>query len=186
MKPQVGRYYKAKNGAIFGPFDFNHGAAKETYPFRANNRTFTQDGCLVANSSTTNDIVEDVTHLFENKPHTFPTWEEFQQWWIKCDDQPMSIYDWFKARIQPLEIGKEYEFSIEQDTWFRDTFEGYETSRVSQVHHIRPIQKTKRERTIEALKAMEQHWDTPSDEIPLTEDNAKKAIKDAIKLLEEK
>ena len=173
MKPQIGRYYKTKNGLICGPFEANEKPNNTHYPFTANALTFTANGSYRTDFGDEWDLVEDVTHLFETNPHTFPTWEEYNEFFnsgFNVDTNKVRVYDWFKARIQPLEIGKDYEVSIEQDTWFRDTFKGYETSRVSQVHHIRPIQKTKRERTIEALKAMEQ-----TD-----------AIKDAIKLLEEK
>jgi hypothetical protein len=37
-----------------------------------------------------------------NKPHTFPTWEEFQEWLVgKTKPSYETIYNYFKSRIQP-------------------------------------------------------------------------------------
>jgi hypothetical protein len=98
------------------------------------------------------DSMEDVTEQL--KPHTFPTLEEFRQWRDEYAEGIESIYDYFRTRIQPLEIGREYEFSDDGEKWVYSDFRGF-ASNVTLWKHIRPIQPDptpKREVVLEAVK----------------------------------
>jgi hypothetical protein len=98
------------------------------------------------------DSMEDVTEQL--KPHTFPTLEEFRQWRDEYAEGIESIYDYFRTRIQPLEIGREYEFSKNGERWTLDNLDGY-LGKYANWKHIRPIQPEpppKREVVLEDLK----------------------------------
>jgi hypothetical protein len=105
------------------------------------------------------DSMEDVTEQFR-KPeqlHIFPTDEEWERF---ADDQPSNfdVYEWFKSRIQPLEIGKDCECSVDGIIWYKQRLLGYSTcdSDGHYTHrHIRPIQPAPnptREAVLEDLK----------------------------------
>jgi hypothetical protein len=85
---------------------------------------------------------------------TFPTLEEFRQWRDEYAEGIESIYDYFRTRTQPLEIGREYEFSDDGEKWVYSDFRGF-ASNVTLWKHIRPIQPDptpKREVVLEAVK----------------------------------
>jgi hypothetical protein len=122
-----------------------------------------------------NGAYEDVTEQFESLTKTeqfstFPTWEEFREWYLT--DGVVTIrrmYDYFKSRIQPLEIGREYEFTpIDKNVgtsgtdWNRGILTGFSYSvtigldKITRTGiRIRPIQldpTPKREVVLEAVK----------------------------------
>jgi hypothetical protein len=83
--------------------------------------------------------------------HTFPTWEEFQKWSPFLHQDTKVIYDYFRNRIQPLEIGREYEFSNNGEKWTLDNLDGY-LGKYANWQHIRPIQAVPKETLIDVLK----------------------------------
>jgi hypothetical protein len=99
------------------------------------------------------DSMEDVTEQL--KPHTFPTWEEFRQWRDEYAKGLGSIYEYFRTRIQPLEIGRKYKFSDDGENWYKSEFAGYGDEDGNIYTHIRPTQPNptpKREVVLEAVK----------------------------------
>jgi hypothetical protein len=158
MKLEIGHYYKNRVGVICGPVRGNAGKDRDTYPFYANDETFTANGIYFIDNEDDLDLVEDVTHLFNPEQlHTFPTLEEFRQWRDEYAEGIESIYDYFRTRTQPLEIGREYEFSDNRREWIRAVLNEYVTN-IGHFEHIRPIQpKTKpkpnpnREQVLEAV-----------------------------------
>jgi hypothetical protein len=110
-----------------------------------------------------NGAYEDVTEQFESLTKTeqfstFPTWEEFREWYLT--DGVVTIrrmYDYFKSRTQPLEIGREYEFQhLPEQGWYRKKLLGFKTTDSPLIwQSIRPIQADptpKREVVLEAVK----------------------------------
>jgi hypothetical protein len=88
---------------------------------------------------------------------TFPTLEEFRQWRDEYAEGIESIYDYFRTRIQPLEIGREYEFQhLPEQGWYRKKLLGFKTTDSPLIwQSIRPIQPDptpKREVVLEAVK----------------------------------
>jgi hypothetical protein len=98
------------------------------------------------------DSMEDVTEQL--KPHTFPTLVDFKSWVHENLSDIPETYNYFKSRTQPLEIGREYEFSDDGEKWVYSDFRGF-ASNVTLWKHIRPIQPDptpKREVVLEAVK----------------------------------
>jgi hypothetical protein len=111
---------------------------------------------------------------------TFPTLEEFRQWRDEYAEGIESIYDYFRTRIQPLEIGREYEFSDDGEKWVYSDFRGF-ASNVTLWKHIRPIQPAPnptREAVLEDLKKFREG----NNDAVLLSSNTIDAV---IKLLEE-
>jgi hypothetical protein len=117
------------------------------------------------------DSMEDVTEQLRNPEQfgTFPTLEEFRQWRDEYAEGIESIHDYFRNRIQPLEIGREYEFTpIDKNVgtsgtdWNRGILTGFSYSvtigldKITRTGiRIRPIQldpTPKREVVLEAVK----------------------------------
>jgi hypothetical protein len=122
------------------------------------------------------DSMEDVTEQL--KPHTFPTLEEFRQWRDEYAEGIESIYDYFRTRIQPLEIGREYEFSKNGERWTLDNLDGY-LGKYANWKHIRPIQAAPKHHVIDVLKKARDAQDADMMWIHV------KTIEAVIKLLEE-
>jgi hypothetical protein len=114
---------------------------------------------------------------------TFPTWEEFQEWLVgKTKPSYETIYNYFKSRIQPLEIGREYEFQhLPEQGWYRKKLLGFKTTDSPLIwQSIRPIQadpiQDPIQNVIDILKSIRE-WSIG--------DNEYEALQDAIKILEE-
>ena len=100
---------------------------------------------------------------------TFPTWEEFGEW-LQTNNRKGTydeIYDFFKSRVQPLEIGREYEFSDDGKDWVRDTLKGYKGV-YDAWYFIRLIQDPK-QTLIERLKAVQDDTGAVADAIKALE-----------------
>lgn len=184
MKVQLGRYYRTKGGVIVGAMEENKDWVKDTYPYSTNGLTFTENGRFYADLDLDYDgewdLVEDVTHLFKPtqspQPHTFPTLDEFTDWWNDTDTDRINIYDFFKSRVQPLEIGNEYEMSNGVITE-NAILNAFVDNNGNEWKHIRPVQVNRREQVIDALdKIINGNW-AGSD---------RSLLEDAIKMLEGK
>ena len=119
------------------------------------------------------------------QPHTFPTWEEFDKWCGMIKNS-VEIYDFFRNRIQPLELRKDYEFSDDGKDWVHDNFRGYLGKNDDWIH-IRPIQRPEMSKSevVEKLRSYNA-WrrdDYGTHEQP-TPTELGKVIDDAIKMLE--
>ena len=129
------------------------------------------------------DSMEDVTEQF-GQFSTFPTWQEFNEWAYPKSLSTRQIYEWFQDRIQPLEIGREYEVSDDGEVWTRDTFGGY-LGKADDWNHIRPIQQTPKQDVLERLKKIRDWHKKEYTPCPFTPDEYDEVIADAIKTLEE-
>jgi hypothetical protein len=114
---------------------------------------------------------------------TFPTWEEFQEWSPFVHQDTKVIYDYFRTRIQPLEIGREYEFSDDGKKWTLDNLDGY-LGKYAKWKHIRPIQADPKQSLIERLRAVEKWYGIREEHRPFDSDEARIVIAEAIKALE--
>jgi hypothetical protein len=82
---------------------------------------------------------------------TFPTLEEFRQWRDEYAEGIESIYDYFRTRIQPLEIGRDYEFTRYGEDWRKDELVGF-MGVDDNYEQIRPIQAAPKHHVIDVLK----------------------------------
>jgi hypothetical protein len=128
-----------------------------------------------------NGAYEDVTEQL--KPHTFPTWEEYLSWYLGDGVKTIrTMYDYFKSRTQPLEIGRDYEFQhLPEQGWYRKKLLGFKTTDSPLIwQSIRPIQadpiQDPIQNVIDILKSIRE-WSIG--------DNEYEALQDAIKILEE-
>jgi hypothetical protein len=84
---------------------------------------------------------------------TFPTLEEFRQWRDEYAEGIESIYDYFRTRIQPLEIGRDYEFQHLPEQGWRKKLLGFKTTDSPLIwQSIRPIQAAPKHHVIDVLK----------------------------------
>jgi hypothetical protein len=92
--------------------------------------------------------------------HTFPTWEEFQEWSPFVHQDTKVIYDYFRNRMTITEfpkVGEQYEFQhLPEQGWYRKKLLGFKTTDSPLIwQSIRPIQPDptpKREVVLEAVK----------------------------------
>jgi hypothetical protein len=110
---------------------------------------------------------------------TFPTLEEFRQWRDEYAEGIESIYDYFRTRIQPLEVGKEYELRRYGEDWRMDELVGF-MGVDDNYEHIRPIQAAPKHHVIDVLKKARDAQDADMMWIHV------KTIEAVIKLLEDK
>jgi hypothetical protein len=114
---------------------------------------------------------------------TFPTWEEFQKWSPFVHQDTKVIYDYFRNRIQPLEVGKLYELRRYGEDWRVDELVGF-MGVYDNYEHIRPIQADPKQTLIERLRAVEKWYGIREEHRPFDSDEARIVIAEAIKALE--
>jgi hypothetical protein len=95
--------------------------------------------------------------LGKTEQFTFPSKSEFEDEFLGSSMMIDDVYEWFRNRVQQVEIGREYEFSDNRRKWIRAVLNEYVTN-IGHFEHIRPIQpKTKpkpnpnREQVLEAV-----------------------------------
>ena len=103
----------------------------------------------------------------KHTPKPFPTFDEFITWVQNLNGNWMlhDIYNYFAqfkyektVEVFP-EVGKEYEFSMNGERWFKSGFDSYKTKTLMYPTHIRPIQPNR----LEQLKA--KHPNLSNDEL---------------------
>jgi hypothetical protein len=127
----------------------------------------------------------------KTKPkHTFPTWEEFQEWSPFVHQDTKVIYDYFRNRMTITEfpkVGEQYEFQhLPEQGWYRKKLLGFKTTDSPLIwQSIRPIQPDPKHTLIERLRAVEKWYGIREEHRPFDSDEARIVIAEAIKLLEE-
>jgi len=87
----------------------------------------------------------------QSVPKSFPTFEEFHEWYRTEQGNMQGVYHYFAQfgvrEIFP-EVGKEYEFGCSKGIWYKGVFQKYLCTvdgHTDRATHIRPIQPTRLE-----------------------------------------
>jgi hypothetical protein len=86
----------------------------------------------------------------------FPTLQEFREWSYANEVGTAEIYEYFSNmnRVEALVAGQEYEFSLDGEVWFKDSFRSYESENHRHMTHIRPITTPTRDEVLAKAKAL--------------------------------
>jgi hypothetical protein len=109
-------------------------------------------------------VLLDEIELIKPIPKPFPTFEEFDEWfYLRWDSEMKTLYNYFaQFGVRTIEVfpevGKEYEFSSNKESWYKFKLESYH-SPTAKWRYIRPIQPTR----LEELKS--KHPNLSNDEL---------------------